>query len=62
MKSVYRKFKDERFRLLDVGCGGDSAAKAKYWFPQVEYYGLDKEKNVFDPVSMDHFYNIDLPK
>jgi len=63
LKAIYPIFKNKRFRLLDVGCGNHSPQKTKYWFPHVEYYGLDREvynNDQGDLSVMKEFYNIDL--
>jgi len=63
---LHKKFKNESFNLLDVGCGNHSPSVAKYWFPNCIYYGLDKDKdksynNTDQDISlMDGFYEIDL--
>jgi trans-aconitate methyltransferase len=33
------------FRLLDIGAGNHSATVTHQWYPQVEYYGLDLDRN-----------------
>jgi len=61
---LHKKLKNERFKLLDVGCGNNSPSITKYWFPNCIYYGLDKDKNYNntdkDIALMDGFYEIDL--
>lgn len=61
----FRRFKDKKFALLDVGCGNHSPARAKYFFPFVEYYGIDKDvynNDEQDFKDMKIFYKKDLEK
>ena len=30
------------FKLLDVGCGNHSPSSTKWYYPEIEYYGVDK--------------------
>jgi SAM-dependent methyltransferase len=39
----YRTFSKRKFVLLDVGCGNHGATKAKRFFPDCEYWGIDRE-------------------
>jgi trans-aconitate methyltransferase len=39
----YRSFCHRQFVLLDVGCGNHGATKAKRFFPDCEYWGIDRE-------------------
>ncbi len=73
----YQKIKKhiniENFKILDIGCGNHSPSKAKFYFPQCIYHGLDKklkfDNNEFekrwnnsnnDIISMSNFFEIDL--
>lgn len=63
-KCLYKLLKDNRFTLLDVGCGNHSASLTKYWFPNCVYFGLDNDQyynnSKQDVELMDGFYNCDL--
>lgn len=59
----HKQYRFDKFKMLDIGCGSDSAKVAKIWFPNCEYYGVDKQdynnsKEALD--SIDKFYDIDL--
>jgi SAM-dependent methyltransferase len=59
----FKRFKDRKFTLLDVGCGNHSPTRAKYFFPNVEYYGVDKDVYNNDEQDLKHmktFYKKDL--
>ncbi len=63
LRLFYRKYKSVPFNLLDVGCGNKSPSITKYWFPQCNYYGVDKEIYNNDPIDlkcMEKFYQLDL--
>ncbi len=61
-----RVFGNKPFRLLDIGAGNHSATKAKTVFPNVEYHGVDMERDYnnseTDLKLMDAFYQMDLTK
>ena len=63
---LHKKFRNEVFHLLDVGCGNHSPSITKYWFPKCVYYGLDKDKSYNNTAEdirlMDGFYEVDLTK
>jgi SAM-dependent methyltransferase len=42
-RMFYRSFRHRQFVLLDVGCGNHGATKAKRFFPDCEYWGIDRE-------------------
>src|SRR5579884_1056621 len=53
----------QRYRLLDVGCGNHSATITKRWFPNCEYWGVDKDiynNSQSDLDAMFRFLRIDL--
>lgn len=61
----YKEYKGKNFTILDVGCGNHSAQKAKKWFKNCKYYGIDNisyNNTVDDFKLMEGFYNIDLIK
>ena len=50
---------------MDVGCGNHSPRITKKWFPQWNYYGIDREDyltDAQDKASMTHRYKLDLSK
>ncbi|MBK7762227.1 MAG: class I SAM-dependent methyltransferase [Bacteroidetes bacterium] len=57
---------EDKFNLLDVGAGNQSASKTKAVFPNCQYYGLDIDKNTNynnnDFNLMENFYELDLTK
>lgn len=61
---IYKLFKNEEFKMLDIGCGNNSASKTKLWFPKCIYHGLDKVKDYNNLDSnfklMEKFYEVDL--
>jgi SAM-dependent methyltransferase len=64
-KRFYREFCGRTFRLLDVGCGSESAIHAKKFFPNCQYYGLDvldirQSKRNF--ALIEQFYHLDLAR
>ncbi|HOP50241.1 MAG TPA: class I SAM-dependent methyltransferase [Ignavibacteriales bacterium] len=62
-KSFYKQFKNKSFKLLDVGCGNHSPKVTKNYFPNCEYYGIDKQLynlNNEDLSLMKKFYNFEL--
>lgn len=61
--SRFRRLRRSRFRLLDVGCGNHSPSLVKHWFPECQYFGLDRENYNNDPRDyrlMAGFYAADL--
>lgn len=64
-KRFYKEFRDKKFTMLDVGCGNHSPKNSKYWFPKIEYYGLDKQiynNDIDDFKIMKKYYKINLEK
>lgn len=63
-KFLNRCFKNEEFKLLDVGAGNNSATRTKSLFPHCKYYGLDISKSYSnseeDFNAMEKFYELDL--
>jgi SAM-dependent methyltransferase len=61
---IKKKFKNQNFKILDVGCGNHSATITKKNFPNCEYHGIDSRRdyNVSneDFLLMKKFYEIDL--
>ncbi len=61
---IHKEFKNNSFRLLDIGAGNHSPKKTKMIFPNCEYYGLDKTKDYnYDETDfslMKEFYELDL--
>ncbi len=65
IKIFYKDYKKRKFTLLDVGCGNHSPSRAKYFFPDVEYYGVDKDvynNDEQDLQIMKSFYRKNLEK
>lgn len=61
----YKEYKDKEFNLLDVGCGNHSPSLTKFYFPKVNYYGIDKDLYNIDDEdlkNMKEFYKKDLEK
>lgn len=56
--------KKTNIKILDVGCGNNSASKTKMYYPSSIYYGLDQSKNYNnendDFEQMKRFFQIDL--
>ncbi len=64
-KKFYNEFKNESFKILDVGCGNHSPAQTKKWFKNCEYYGIDQDaynNDDSDFALMNKFYRIDLSR
>jgi 2-polyprenyl-3-methyl-5-hydroxy-6-metoxy-1,4-benzoquinol methylase len=62
---IDKLFGKTSFRLLDVGCGPNSAGQFKHFFPGVEYHGIDYHNPGIKDVhikTMDGFYDLDLNK
>ncbi|MCX6171132.1 MAG: class I SAM-dependent methyltransferase [Ignavibacteriales bacterium] len=62
-KKIYKEYSHKTFSLLDVGCGNHSAQKAKQWFQNCKYYGIDKaccNNDNLDFSLMEKYYEIDL--
>lgn len=65
LKPFYKEYGNCSFRLLDVGCGNHSPSVTLKWFPQCEYFGLDRELYNNDEADlrlMSGFYKTDLAK
>ncbi len=63
LRKIYNLYKDKKFSILDIGCGNHSASVTKKYFPECEYYGLDKEtynNSEYDFKLMNKFYRLDL--
>ncbi len=61
----YKGYRKKTFTLLDVGCGNHSPSRAKYFFPNAEYYGVDRDiynNDEKDLAIMKAFYRKDLEK
>ncbi len=56
--------KNQKFILLDIGAGNNSALNTKKWFPNCVYHGVDRDKNYNNTDAdfnlMDEFFQIDL--
>lgn len=63
-KKLYKHFKNNHFKILDVGCTNGNPSKTKRIFPNCEYHGIDIEDeydhNGVDYKSMTGFYQVDL--
>jgi 2-polyprenyl-3-methyl-5-hydroxy-6-metoxy-1,4-benzoquinol methylase len=62
-RKIYSSYKEKKFLMLDVGCGNHSATVAKKYFPECQYYGLDKDiynNDDHDFNLMTKFYKLDL--
>jgi SAM-dependent methyltransferase len=61
-----KSFKNNKFKLLDVGAGNHSASRITNVFPNCEYYGLDMDKTYSNDDAdfklMKDFYEVDLTK
>lgn len=65
LSAFYKEFQGKEFSLLDVGCGNHVVQIFKKWFPQVRYYGIDREvyhNSPEDFARMEAFYELDLEK
>lgn len=63
LKFFKSEYRNKTFNFLDVGCGNHSPSVTKNWFPNCEYYGIDKEdyiNNEYDISLMTRYYNLDL--
>jgi 2-polyprenyl-3-methyl-5-hydroxy-6-metoxy-1,4-benzoquinol methylase len=59
---VRRKLSGSGLRILDIGCGNNSPATTKHWFPGSHYSGADIQRynlNDQDLAAMDTFYLLD---
>ncbi len=59
----YRKYRDKQFTMLDVGCGNHAVRKAKWWFDQCVYTGLDRTDPTYDELDRrltDAYFKVDL--
>ena len=65
-KHINSAFGNSSFKLLDVGAGNRSCSKTKSVFPNLEYYGLDLNRETDyvneDFKQMSNFYELDLTK
>jgi len=62
---IFGRYKGKEFALLDVGCGNHSPSLARRYFPNVRYYGIDKEiynNDDGDLGAMEKFYAKDLDR
>ena len=62
-KRLLKRWKKSPLNYLDVGCGNHMPTLTKHWFPQVSYYGIDREvynNNEADLLPMKMFYKCDL--
>jgi len=54
----------KKIKLLDVGCGNRSPSLITSMFPDIEYFGLDKEEYNLTKedkkILENHFFNVDL--
>ena len=60
---LYAKYRAQRFSMLDLGRGNHAVRKAKRWFPECSYTGIDRERYNNDDHDfdlMDLFHQIDL--
>jgi 2-polyprenyl-3-methyl-5-hydroxy-6-metoxy-1,4-benzoquinol methylase len=65
LKMFRSEYKEKKINILDVGCGNHSPRITKKWFPQWNYYGIDREDyltDAQDKASMTHRYKLDLSK
>jgi SAM-dependent methyltransferase len=53
LRRLYSRFKQEKFTLLDVGCGNHSPSRTKKWFPKCSYFGVDRECYNIDEADME---------
>ena len=63
LRRIYNFYKGEKFLMLDIGCGNHSPSNVKKYFPECNYYGLDKgiyNNNDYDFDFMIKFYKLDL--
>lgn len=63
-KHINSAFGNSSFKLLDVGAGNRSCSKTKSVFPNLEYYGLDLNRETDyvneDFKQMSNFYDLIL--
>ncbi len=63
-KLFYKKYKNQKISILDIGCGNQSPAITKFWFPNCTYSGVHKSKHYNDTAldlsKIDHFYELNL--
>jgi 2-polyprenyl-3-methyl-5-hydroxy-6-metoxy-1,4-benzoquinol methylase len=65
LKMFRSEYKEKKINILDVGCGNHSPRITKKWFPQWNYYGIDREDyltDAQDKANMTHYYELDLSK
>jgi 2-polyprenyl-3-methyl-5-hydroxy-6-metoxy-1,4-benzoquinol methylase len=65
LKMFRTEYKEKTINFLDVGCGNHSCRITKKWFPQWNYYGIDREDystDAQDKANMTHYYTLDLSK
>lgn len=64
-RRIYRRYRDRRFALLDVGCGNHSPSHTRRFFPHVRYHGIDMiDYNIDerDADCIDELYRLDLDR
>jgi ubiquinone/menaquinone biosynthesis C-methylase UbiE len=63
-KHFYKEYRNKKFNFLDVGAGSHSASLTKKWFPNCNYYGVDRvkdyENDPKDLALMTKFYQLDV--
>jgi SAM-dependent methyltransferase len=62
-QKFYGEYRDKAFSMLDVGCGNHAVSKAKKWFKNCAYSGVDRDNynnEVSDYGQMEKFYKVDL--
>jgi SAM-dependent methyltransferase len=66
LKHLRKRFADRPFRILDVGCGNQSASLTKKHFPNCEYYGIDRTRaysnTPADFLLMRQFFEMDVSR
>jgi len=59
-----QNYDDKPFTLLDIGCGNHSATVTKNFFPNCEYYGVDRSREYANDENdfkrMSGFYEMDV--
>jgi len=65
LKHFKSDYKKKTINFLDVGCGNHSPRVTKKWFPEWNYYGIDKEDYNIDnqdKTNIKQYYKLDLSK